>query len=215
MLHHANYSGTANAKKVWTPILDKMSTYPTMTKASINIVEYPTYKGYFDARFGAIDKMKMDMPPAPKAPWEQAGRRRRGVISPRHGPGMESGAPVPNAIVNLDSRLLGAAHFAHPNLTSILKASSPFALGGTSAVVQGHLVSGNKAHRPDDDSMFPPRFHGRERILTRIASVLPAWRKAYVHTIGYNTPGKASIDALRSISPESGAYANEVNVPQV
>jgi hypothetical protein len=194
MLHQANYSGTANAKKVWTPILDKMSAYPTMSKASISIVEYPNYKGYFDARFGAIDKMKMDMPPPPKAPWEEAGRRRRGVIAPRHGPGMESGAPIPNAIVNLDSRLLGAAQFAHPNLTAILKESAPFAMGGSQAVIQGHLVSGNKAHHPDDDT-----------------SVLPAWRTAYVHTIGYKVPGKASVDALRAISPDSGAYANEVS----
>jgi hypothetical protein len=153
MLHHANYSGEATAKKVWTPILDKMAAYPTMSKASLSIVEYPTYKAYFDARFGAIDKpMVMEKPPP--APWETAGRRKRGIISARHGPGMESGAPEPNAIVNLDSRLLGAAHFAHPNLTAILKESAPFAIGGSSAVVQGHLVSGNKAHRPDDDSMF-------------------------------------------------------------
>jgi len=191
MLHHANYSGEATAKKVWTPILAKMSEYPTMSKASLSIVEYPNYKSYFDARFGAIDApMKMDKPPS--APWAGAGRRRRGVLAPRHGPGMESGAPEPNAIANLDSRLLGPAQFAHPNLTAILKASAPFSIGGNSAVVQGHLVSGGKAHRPDDDT-----------------SVLPAWRKAYVHTIGYKVPGKASVDSIRSISQESGAYANE------
>jgi hypothetical protein len=156
MLHQANYSGEATAKKVWTPILEKMSSYPDMSKASISISEYPTYKAYFDARFGAIDKPMNMEKPAP-APWETAGRKR--TLAPRHGPGMESGAPEPNAIVNLDSRLLGAAHFAHPNLTSILKAAAPFAIGGTSAVIQGHLVSGGKAHHPDDDSAFsPPRF---------------------------------------------------------
>lgn len=149
MLHQADHAGKANAEKIWAPILEKMAAYPTMTKAVSTAVEYPTYKAYFDARFGAIDK-PMAMKAAP-APWETAGRKRS-IIEARHGPGMESGAPVPNAIVNLDSRLLGAEHFAHPNLTSVLKAASPFAIGGPSAVVQGHLVSGNKAHKPDDDS---------------------------------------------------------------
>lgn len=149
-MHQAEHSGKSKAEDIWKPILEKMSAYPTMTKAVNKIVEYPTYKGYFDARFGAIDKpMAMKAEPAP---WETAGRHKRGNIVARHGPGMESGVPVPNAIVNLDSRLLGAEQFAHPNLTAILKASSPFAIGGTSAVVQGHLVSGNKAHKPDDDS---------------------------------------------------------------
>ncbi|KAE9984832.1 hypothetical protein EG328_008234 [Venturia inaequalis] len=189
MLHQAEDSGKANAEKVWTPILEKMASFPTMTKAVNNIVEYPTYKAYFDARFGAIDKgMVMKAEPAP---WESAGRKRSSIEA-RHGPGMEGDAPVPNAIVNLDSRLLGAEHFAHPNLTAVLKASAPFAIGGKSAVIQGHLVSGNKAHMPDDDT-----------------SVLPAWRKAYVHTIGYKQPGKASVDTLRAIAPDMGAYANE------
>ncbi|TLD19356.1 Mitochondrial intermediate peptidase [Venturia nashicola] len=179
MLHQAEHAGKANAEMVWTPILDKMASFPTMTKAVSKIDEYPTYKAYFDARFGAVDKGRAMK--AEPAPWETAGRKRS-IIEARHGPGMEGRAPIPNAIVNLDSRLLGAEHFAHPNLTAVLKASAPFAIGGTSAVIQGHLVS---------------------------AAVLPAWRKAYVHTIGYKQPGKASVDALRAIAPDMGAYANE------
>lgn len=151
MLHQAEHSGKDNAEKVWTPILEKMASYPKMTKAVNSIVDYPNYKAYFDGRFGSIDKgMAMKKEPAP---WETAGRKRSNIEA-RHGPGMEGGAPVPNAIVNLDSRLLGAEHFAHPNLTAVLKSSAPFALGGTSAVIQGHLVSGNKAHKPDDDSKW-------------------------------------------------------------
>jgi hypothetical protein len=43
--------------------------------------------------------------------------------------------------------------------------------------------------------------------------VLPAWRSALTHVIGYKVAGKTSVDSLRKISPNGGAYANEVRFP--
>jgi len=123
-------------------------------------------------------------------PWEA----RRGSVA-RHGPGEEMKSPEPAAIANLDSRLLGAEHFKNPDLAKIFKAAAPWASGEVSAaqqVLQGHLIGGNKVHKPDEEN-----------------SVLPAWRKAYSHVIGYYIPGKSGVDSLRKLAPDMGAYANE------
>jgi hypothetical protein len=194
-LHQANNSGKANAEKVWTPILAKMSSFANMTIAKIEYSEHDSFKGYFDARFGAIDKgtPKVEKP----MPWDTNGIKRSALmIYPRHGPGEEMKSPEPSAIANLDSRLLGAEHFKHPDLAKIFKAAAPWTNGanGSQAVIQGHLIAGGKVHKPEDDT-----------------SVLPAWRKAYSHVIGYSMPGQYSIDSIRKLAPESGAYANEVS----
>lgn len=155
-LHQAEHSGKEKAEKIWPPILDKMATYPKMLKADRSYVEYPTFKAYFDDRFGAIDKpMPMAMEAQPASGHGHSDRRKRGSIEARHGPGDGTAAPVPQQIVNLDSRLLGPEHFNHPNLTQVMKASSPFVIPVPAIQnIQGHLVSGKKAHNPDDDSKF-------------------------------------------------------------
>lgn len=195
-LHQAEHAGKDKAKAVFEPILLKMSEFPDMLKASLDIEEHTTYKGYFDKRFGSIDGGAMKMGPNP---WDAQTRDLEAPsLERRHGPGgMDNDKPpVPSALANLDSRLLGADAFNNPNLTAYLKAAAPFHLGAGFGVLQGHLVSGGKAHNPDDDT-----------------SVNPAWRKAYVHTIGYRDDSKnASIASLRELAPNSGAYANEVSV---
>jgi len=60
-------------------------------------------------------------------------------------------------------------------------------------IIQGHLVGGNKVHRPDDPD----------------TAVLPAWRKMYTHVIGYKIIGKPGVESLRQLAPDMGAYANE------
>lgn len=129
-----------------------MASYPKMTKAARSYTDFPNYKSYFDTRFGAIDK-PMEMKAGSSPP--KTGGSKRSSIQARHGPGGEAAAPVPNAITTLDSRLLGPDQLAHPNLTAVLRASSPFALSVTAAQqIQGHLVAGKKVSRPDDDSKF-------------------------------------------------------------
>jgi hypothetical protein len=186
-LHKGAYSGKAKAEAVWAPILKKLTSYPDVAQANFTIVEYPWFKQYFEARFGVIDGGPSKVP---VAPWEQTSTSK---VTKRHGPGEMAREPVAAPMANLDSRLLGVQHFASKNLTAALKGAFP---GGTDprvGLLQGHLASGGKVHKPDDDT-----------------SVLPAWRNTLTHIIGYNVPGKSTIDSLRQLAPDSGAYANEV-----
>jgi hypothetical protein len=157
-------SGKNNVEALWKPYTDKLNAYKGITNIKINITEVPSYKGYFDARFG----------PAPLLPATDE----------------DVDAPEPTDMNNLDSRLLGAEHFKHANLTQILKAAAPLA----PLALQGHLIGGGKVFKPDDD-----------------VSVLPTWRKAIVHVIGNKVRGKSSVDSLRKLAPEMGAYVNEVS----
>jgi hypothetical protein len=179
-LHPANISGTANAQKFWTPYLEKLATFPTMQKAEVKYFEYPDFKSYFDRHFGKIDG------PMDSCAGTMSGM---GSMKKRHGPGSEDKDPIPQPISPLDSRLLGVSHFNHPDFKAALKATSP-AFGG---ILQGHLVSSGKSSATDNET-----------------SVLPAWRKANVHLIGFRA-GNISIDSLRKVSPDSGAYANEAH----
>jgi hypothetical protein len=181
MLHPANISGKANAEKFWQPYLEKMATFKNMTKAQMESREYGNFKDYFDARFGKIDGLE-----------ECATGMKK-----RHGPGMDLADPVPQGISPLDSRLLGATHFAHANFTAALKAAAPRIAGIPLTTLQGHLVSAGKSLPTDEET-----------------SVLPAWRKANTHLIGIKIPGITSMDSVRQISPDSGAYANEVRTRQ-
>jgi hypothetical protein len=189
-LHKGEFAGKDKADAVWKPILKDLEAFPNVKLFNYTVTEYPAFKEYFDARFGAIDKPGMA---APAMPWEK--RSYPFTLDKRHEPETHSMAPAPKPMANLDSRLLGKAHFENKNLTAALKAAFPAGVAGQQGLIQGHLVAGNKVHSPDDPD----------------TAVLPAWRKAYVHVIGYRNPGKTSVDSLRQISPDSGAYANEVS----
>jgi hypothetical protein len=179
-LHPANISGTVNAQKFWSPYLAKMATFPTMQKAEVKYFEWPDFKSYFDKHFGKIDGA---------AETCAGGMTGMSGMKKRHGPGSEDKDPVPQPISPLDSRLLGAEHFNHPGFKEAVKATSP-ASGG---ILQGHLVSSGKSSSSDNET-----------------SVLPAWRKAFVHLIGFKA-GNISIDSIRKISADSGAYVNEAH----
>jgi hypothetical protein len=168
--------GTEATNKLWNPILDKMLAFPGVIKTKQTVIEYDSYKSYFDARFGPIDK------PTHKK---------------RHEPGMTmNSAPTPQGIAPLDSRLLGADAFNPPNLTALLRAAAPkYSAGTTSGSLQGHLIGGGKVFKPDDDT-----------------SVLPAWRKAYVHAITYRQLDEPGANSLRTLAPDMGSYANEVRI---
>jgi hypothetical protein len=171
MVHPGNTSGTTNVQAFWKPYLAKMASFHSMRPTNVTISNYGSYKFYFDAIFGSIDKV-IDDGCVP-------GMRKR------HGPGMEMSSPTPSGLSALDSRLLGGSHMASPGLANALKASSPY--------LQGHLVA-----NPD--------------LKYENTSVLPAWRSAYVHMIGVRT-GSSSVDPLRKLAPDMGAYANEVRIP--
>jgi FAD binding domain len=151
-LHKGKYAGKANADKIWNPLLEKLGAIPNVNKTAYTVDEYPTFKGYFDARFGAIDKPGSKREPMP---WEQSGRKlaRREplkkrhepfILEKRHEPEAMSSQPVPVPMVNLDSRLLGQAHFMSSNLTAALKAALPRGIEGQPPLLQGHLIGGAK-----------------------------------------------------------------------
>ena len=183
MIHPGNVSGAENAKRFWKTHFEKMASFKNMSLASAKYIEYQTFKEYYDGRFGAIDNgcpSTMGKVPMKK----------------RHGPGEGTVEAVPQGMTPLDSRLLGAAHFAHPNFTAALKAASPSILGiSLGGGLQGHLVGGGAASIPNNET-----------------SVLPAWRQAYTHLVGMKLPGVGNVDSLRKLAPLpiSGAYANEV-----
>jgi hypothetical protein len=156
-----------------------MASFETMKKAEVKYFEWPDFKSYFDNHFGPID-----VPASSTCPSSMPGMSG---MKKRHGPGSEEKDPIPQPISPLDSRLLGAAHFNHPSLKEALKATSPSSGG----ILQGHLVSSAKSSPSDNET-----------------SVLPAWRNAYVHLIGFKA-GNISMDSIRKISPDSGAYVNE------
>lgn len=176
MIHPGKASGTQNAAEFWKPHLQKMSSFRNMTAATVKYIEYNNYKEYFDGRFGAIDCLESVQ------------------MKKRHGPGEDMREPMPLGMHYLDSRLLGATHFKHPNFTAALKAASPTGLG-----LQGHLVAGGKASEYNNET-----------------SIVPAWRQAYVHLVGFKV-GSSNVDSLRKIAPLplSGAYANEVCTCQI
>jgi hypothetical protein len=173
MVHPGNTSGTANVQAFWKPYLAKMASFPSMKPTNVTLSNYGSYKFYFDAIFGPIDKVTDD--------GCVLGMRKR------HGPGMEMASPSPSGMSPLDSRLLGESHMTSPDLANALKASSPF--------LQCHLVA-NPGLKYEN------------------TSVLPAWRKAYVHMIGYKT-GSMRVEPLRKLAPDMGSYANEVRNPIV
>jgi hypothetical protein len=115
----------------------------------------------------------------------------------RHGPGeggLESmsmnnpaAEPMTPGIINMDSVLLGRRHFQSPQFSQILR-RNPINFGLL-------LVSGNKAHRPDDD-----------------VSVNPAWRTAYVHFLGIKQWPMPSLKPWQDLASDSGSYGNEVSV---
>jgi FAD/FMN-containing dehydrogenase len=186
-LHKAEGAGEAKAKEIWQPLLAKMLSFGGLRHSNFSIVEHSNFKSYFDSRFGKLGQMK-------ETPWDQAAKNTPASpkLARRHGPGEHDAAPVASAIANLDSRLLSAADLASADLKAALKAAFPKGLDPRQTLLQGHLVGGGKMAHPDDDT-----------------SVLPAWRSTLTHVIGYKVAGKASVDALRKLSPNSGAYVNE------
>jgi hypothetical protein len=181
MIHPGNISGTANVQAFWKPYLDKMATFPTMHNATLSIFNYGSYKHYFDAHFGTVDKVAV--PDDECRPNMHKRHLHPAHLSKRHGPGSDMANPIPQGPMSLDSRLLGASHLGSADLKAALRGASPG--------IQGHLV-GN-----------PDLKYGN-------TSVLPAWRKAYVHMVGTRVAPMMSVDSLRSLAPDMGAYANEV-----
>jgi Berberine and berberine like len=103
------------------------------------------------------------------------------------------GVAQPNGLTQLDSRILGARHFKSTNLAAALKAAMP---SGPLGQLRGNMVSGLGVAALASNSE---------------TSVNPAWRSGLTHLIASGIPGAWNVDSLRTLAPDSGAYANEAS----
>jgi hypothetical protein len=103
----------------------------------------------------------------------------------------EMSMQLPNGILNQDSRLLDEKAITSDKLADALEKSMPFDLEG--GVLRQHIVSGPNLWAQGKDT-----------------SVHPAWRSAFIHSVASGA-GTASVQALRDLTPGSGAYVNEVS----
>jgi hypothetical protein len=177
------FADAAKITAFWEPIVKKMSEMPGMDPKSL-IKNPPVVLGT-----AALGGLQGSGGGAAGINDNMGGMDHKGMnmLFRRHGPGEKTA--MSKGIIPIDSRLLGEAELTHSQLAAALEASMPKL---ANAQLRSHLTAGGKVLEGGNDT-----------------SVLPAWRKAYVHMIatGIGTP---NLQALRDISPGMGAYVNEV-----
>jgi hypothetical protein len=107
-VHLGKNAGIGNANAVWAPILEKMQSFPNMTKFQTKPYEFKNFKEFFGTTYGKMDEMSGMI------------NDKRSVFQKRHGP---AGAELPRyrGIFPYDSRLLSASHLRDPNIMRALK----------------------------------------------------------------------------------------------
>jgi hypothetical protein len=137
-IHPDKQSGTASANAVWKPILDKLQSFPDMTKYQTKPYNFKNFKDFYDTTYGPIrgGSSGTIMAQFPS-------------VYKRHDPGeMGDDGPIPVGRMAADSRLLNATHLRSPGM---LKA---IAMAGTRTSLM--LLAGNKVSKPDDDTSTTP-----------------------------------------------------------
>jgi hypothetical protein len=183
------------SKKIWDPVLTKMATFSGLQKESVKATytDYPSYKAYFDATWGAeeADEMKKrDLGYNPDEPvldwWHGRYVTRAEKLRKRHGPGESKKAPVSMGKTPGDGRLLDKETLQSPQLAAALKEAMPSKPGG---MLRGALVGGGTVIKKSADE----------------TSVHPSWRKSYVAFWS-----DKDVDELAKLAKGMGAYPNEV-----
>jgi hypothetical protein len=179
------------------PVLQNMTKFPGIDNSTTMFLptDYPDFWSFFKVIFG--DMPGQPSPAVPQGPGAQGQGTPAELSSPflrkRHGPG-EGMMTEPRGIVYLDSWLLSKKDLHSSDLGAALKASMPKIPG---ANLGGQFIGGGRViELGKNDS----------------TSVLPAWRKTYLHLIFY-AYGKPSSLPLRQFAPDMGAYANEAYPP--
>jgi hypothetical protein len=193
----------ADASKEWMntnilPLIQKLSRMPGISNGTmINVVsEYPDFWSFFKATWGDMPENMaapamagMDMPKTiPNGPSSAS-------LYKRHGPG-EGAAVEPRGILYLDSWLLGKKQLTDPTFAAQLEAVMPKQPGSS---LGGQFIGGGQVLALGKNDT---------------TSILPAWRKTYLHLILY-AEGKPDALALRKFAPEMGAYVNEASAANV
>jgi hypothetical protein len=103
-MHIGNISGSATANGIWKPVLEKLQTFPGMTKFQSRTFNFKNFKQYYDTTFPHFEEMK---------------KKQK-----RHGPGEANAAPVNYGLAHMDTHLLAASHLKSPNITTALKTTA-------------------------------------------------------------------------------------------
>jgi hypothetical protein len=139
-IHPDSLSGTAQANEVWKPILEKLQTFPGMTKYQTAAHNFNNFKQFYDVTYGPRGRsMKAEKPAAGHAMFR------------RHGPGgdMDEVGPTNIGKAPMDSRLIGAKHLqSGANFTKAMKG-----MKGSLGLL---MLSGNKVAKPDDETSASP-----------------------------------------------------------
>ena len=176
---NAGVNGTRTwLRENWKPVVQKLPTFSGMSNDSF---VYLSLK--YDNYKGFFDYIINN---------ERNGTVGHGTglkraLWPRHGPG-EMMLTQPRGASKIDSWLLGRDHMTSPDLADALKRSMPNMELGE---LRGQVIGGGKVFQSNNGT-----------------SLLPAWRKAYVHLI---LVGSNQTDAtpLRRLAPNMGEYVNE------
>jgi hypothetical protein len=137
MLTAEEQSGIERANRTWSPILDKLASFPGVSKPVRQYYDFPNFEKWFDFIFGALDappkvgRFEAD---------EQTLRFRRSVNELEYA--------YPKGHSPMDSRLLGESHLSNPLLSAALRDAMPHTESG---MLRGHLVAGGKVldERPE------------------------------------------------------------------
>jgi hypothetical protein len=185
------------------PILEKMSNMPGIEPKSL-IKSPPFDRDNLASFFGGLlnpqnSNSKMSPSPLPKV--DRLSNTPRFIggnllnldsythpLIQRHDPG--ENMMMGRGLWDMDSRLLGEAELKHPKLAEYLERSQPNMVDGH---LRLHVTGGGKVLQENNAT-----------------SVLPAWRKTFVHILGAGQEA-GNVDSMRELAPNMGAYVNEVS----
>jgi hypothetical protein len=181
-------------KSLWNPMLNKLSTFEGIPPHQSHILTFANYQEFMDYTYldgmtsgcyTAVSKSSFNFPSILKPNTNCQKSTSAPADQQTVGKPQRKDPSAPGMFSRLDSILMGPDILLNPKLKETMKAMP---VGG------GWLMlSGNKAHRPDQD-----------------VSLLPAWRKAYVHAMSLDLKPLVTMDPYRKLAAEPSAYGNEV-----
>jgi hypothetical protein len=181
----------AASKKIWDPIFTKLQAFPGLDKSSIKAqyLNYPTYKTYYDATWGAEEEemhmmRKRDLDHPIFNWWTGETETPRQRLAKRHGPGEKMSESQSSGKTPGDGRLLDKDTLESPKFADALRKAMP-----VKGMIRGSLVGGGSVLKKSVQS----------------TSVHPSWRKFYV-----SIWSDKDVNALAKLAPEMAAYPNEV-----
>jgi hypothetical protein len=144
-----------------------------------SLIKAPPSANPFGALAGLMGNASAPKPLNPRAEMNH--------FNKRHGPNGD--VMTANGLFDMDSHLLGEAELTNPKLADALRKAHLQVLDGH---LRLHVTGGGKVLQENNAT-----------------SVLPAWRKAFVHILGAGQ-GTGNVDSMRELAPNMGAYVNEV-----